>query len=304
MTTHSALPHGRIQSTEVTALAALVAGAFAMGISPIFVRYADVGPFTSAFYRVALALPVLWLWARLEARHAPADASGTARPARGWTPPIIAAGLFFAGDLFFWHLAILKTSIANATLLATLAPVWVALFSGLLIKEPVTRLMLLGLTACICGAMMLVGSSLGGPAGQLVGDVYGLVTSVFFGFYFLAVRVARRDAGSGHILFRSTLVTALALLIIALALERNVLPHTWGGLAALLALAFVAHVSGQGLLAYALGALSAAFSSLVIFLEALFAALAGWIVFHESLSLLQLSGGAAILAGVWIARPR
>ena len=45
--------------------AALVAGAVAMGVSPIFVRLADVGPFASAFWRVALALPLLYAWMRL-----------------------------------------------------------------------------------------------------------------------------------------------------------------------------------------------------------------------------------------------
>ncbi|MDX7953779.1 EamA/RhaT family transporter, partial [Lichenihabitans sp. Uapishka_5] len=43
------------------AVAALVVGAVAMGLSPIAVRLADVGPFASAFWRVALALPVLGL---------------------------------------------------------------------------------------------------------------------------------------------------------------------------------------------------------------------------------------------------
>ena len=44
--------------------AALVVGALAMGVSPIFVRLADVGPFASAFWRVALALPALYAWTR------------------------------------------------------------------------------------------------------------------------------------------------------------------------------------------------------------------------------------------------
>src|SRR6266576_1084748 len=50
--------------------AALLVGALAMGVSPIFVRLADVGPFASAFWRVAGALPALWLWAAVEARVA------------------------------------------------------------------------------------------------------------------------------------------------------------------------------------------------------------------------------------------
>ena len=114
-----ALPRAR-HDREALALAALVAGAFGMGLSPVFVRYADVGPFTSAFYRVFLSLPVFWAWARVEARRPAAIADP------GWTMPIVLAGVFFAGDLFFWHLSILRTSLANATLLATMAPVWVA----------------------------------------------------------------------------------------------------------------------------------------------------------------------------------
>jgi len=48
--------------SNATAFAALVAGAIAMGASPIFVRLADVGPQASALWRTLLALPALWLW--------------------------------------------------------------------------------------------------------------------------------------------------------------------------------------------------------------------------------------------------
>src|SRR3954447_5395454 len=94
------------------ALAALVVGAIAMAASVLFVRWADVGPYASAFWRVFLALPFLWIWMRLESRS----------PGRATAPidrAMILAGLFFTGDLFFWHLAILGTSVANATFLAT-----------------------------------------------------------------------------------------------------------------------------------------------------------------------------------------
>ncbi|MDR3496284.1 MAG: DMT family transporter [Ancalomicrobiaceae bacterium] len=283
---------------EMMALGALVLGAMTMGISPVFVREADVGPFTSAFYRVFLALPALWLWVRLEARRP------DAKPDPGWTRAILLSGVFFAGDLFFWHLAILNTTMADATLLATLAPVWVALFSGLFIGEPVAAATVAGLALCLAGGGMLVGASWLGAPGRLLGDLYGLATSVFFGLYFLTVRVARRQAGGGVILFRSTLITAIVLGAVALLSEHVLVPVTLFGFAALVALAFVSHLGGQGLLAYALGHLSAAFSSLVIFLEALFAAFFGWLIFHETLTVWQFTGGAAILAGIWIARPR
>src|SRR5271157_5753536 len=75
-------------------LAALVAGAVAMGASPIFVRLADVGPFTSAFWRVALALPLLYVWMRL--------ADGPKAQRERFSNTAVLSGLAFAGDLFFW----------------------------------------------------------------------------------------------------------------------------------------------------------------------------------------------------------
>lgn len=274
---------------------ALVGGALGMAASTVFVRWAEVGPFVSAFWRAGLSIPFLWLWARLEARGAPAVP---------WSRPVILAGLFFAGDLVFWHLAILNTTLTNATLLGTLAPVWVALGSRLFIGEPVSRATFAGLALCVAGALLLVGSSLGLNPERVFGDICGVVTSLFFGAYFLSVRVARRTMGSGLVLYRSTLITAAVLLVVAAALDGHFLPASLAGAGALVALALVSQVGGQGLLAFALGHLSAAFSSLVIFLETVAAALFGYAFFNEAITGLQLLGGIAILSGIWIARPR
>src|SRR5688572_13929794 len=136
------------------AFLALVGGALAMGISPVFVRFAEIGPFASAFWRVALALPALWLWASLEPR--PANA---ARPELSARVSVATAGLLFAGDLTFWHLAILNTTVANATFLATLAPVWVVLGSGLFLGEKVAGPVFFGLALCLVGAGALIGDT-------------------------------------------------------------------------------------------------------------------------------------------------
>ena len=105
-------------------------------------------------------------------------------------------------------------------------------------------------------------------------------------------------------MFLSTIVTAVLLLAAAVAIPQSILPQTVESASALVALAIVSQAGGQGLLAFALGSLPAAFSSLVIFLEAVAAAALGWIVLGEKLSLIQLSGGLLILAGIYIARPR
>ncbi|MEM8749920.1 MAG: DMT family transporter [Pseudomonadota bacterium] len=280
------------------AFAALFMGAVAMGVSPVFVRLAEIGPFASAFWRVALALPFLFIWVLLECRRSQIPLSTALRIDK----PIIYCGLFFAGDLFFWHLSILNTTIANATLLACLAPVWVALFSGAFIGESVGKGVFTGLGLCLVGAAFLLGSSFAIAPERLLGDIYGAVTSLFFGLYFLAVRVARRNRQAGSITFVSTIITALVLLGVALIAKEDFLPQTIVGFSALLALGLVSHTGGQGLLAVALGSLSAAFSSLVIFIEAVAAAIFGWLFFAEALTGLQFAGSLFILAGIWVAR--
>jgi drug/metabolite transporter (DMT)-like permease len=289
---------------QAAAFAALCAGAVAMGISPVFVRFAsaDVGPFASAFWRVALALPVLYAWMRV-------DEAGRGRAARSFTPATLFAGFAFAGDLFFWHLSILGTTVANATFFATTAPIFVVLVSWVVLGRRASRETLVGLGLCVAGGVALIGQSLRVDPDRVVGDLYGVATAVFFALYFLGVERARaRGEGAARVTFELTLVTAGVLLVVSLAANllagHGFLPHTPKAIGALVAMALISHAGGQGLLAVALGRLPATFSSLVIFLEAIAGAAFGWIIIGEALTPVQMLGGALILVGIWWARPR
>src|SRR5205814_9496668 len=96
------------------ALGALLLGATCIALSPIFVRVSEAGPTATAFWRVALAVPPLWLLHALRREAAP-------RAYLAKWPLLLAAGVAFAGDLGFWHTSIKLTSVANSTLLANLA---------------------------------------------------------------------------------------------------------------------------------------------------------------------------------------
>lgn len=276
--------------------AALVIGAVAMGASPIFVRLAEVGPFTSAFWRVTLALPVLYVWMRLSERGSVGH--------RTMSRPTIYAGIAFGGDLFFWHLSIVSTNVANATFFGTTAPIWVVVFGWLLFRKRAPTAVLVGIGLCVLGGAALIAQSFQIRIADVLGDVYGIITGVFFGLYFLAVQAARAQTSAARVMFEATLITAAILLLAAVGLEHQLLPRTWHGAAALLALAWVSHAGGQGLLSVALGRLPATFSSLVIFLEAIAAACFAWAILGEPVSLIQALGGVAILSGIYVARPR
>jgi len=267
-----------------------------MGASPLFVRMADVGPFASAFWRTALALPFLAIWALTEKAAAPRAVTSHRA--------VWLSGVLFAGDLFFWHLAILATTVANATFLATTAPLFVVAGAWFLLGERIQQRGIAGLALCLIGGAALVGHSYGFAPERLTGDFYGIVTAVFFAGYMLALRAARREVPTGTLSFISAAITTVILFVVAYAYEPRLLPQSAHGWTVLVALALISQVAGQGLLAFALGTLPAPFSSLVIFLEAVAAALFAWIILHEALAPMQWLGGILILAGIWIARPR
>jgi len=67
------------------------------------------------------------------------------------------AGLAFAGDLAFWHLSVVYTSVANSSLLANLAPLFVTLAAWLLYAQRFSRAFIAAMAIAFCGAAILIG---------------------------------------------------------------------------------------------------------------------------------------------------
>ena len=278
------------------ALGALLAGATFIALSPIFVRVSEAGPTATAFWRVALAVPALWIlyWLKPAAR---------ARRYSGKWPLLLAAGLAFAGDLGFWHTSIKLTSVANSTLLANLASIFVTLAAWIFLRQRPTRVFLTGLGAALVGVTLLVHSSLEFSPTGLAGDGLGVVTAMFYAGYILAVK-GLRDRGETtlHLMAVTSTVTAALLLPVALATGERMLPQSASGWWILLGLALVSHAAGQGLIAYALAHLPAAFSSVSLLFQPVMAAVFAWVLLAEPLAALQVAGGLVVLAGIYLAR--
>jgi len=278
------------------ALAALLVGATCIALSPIFVRLSEAGPTATAFWRVALAVPVFWLLVLVKPR-------GRARRYAGKWPLLLAAGFAFAGDLAFWHTSIQLTSVANSTLLANLASIFVTLAAWIFLRQRPSGVFLAGLAAALLGVALLVQASLGFSSSGLVGDALGVVTAMFYAGYILAVK-GLRDRGETtlHLMAVTSTLTALFLLPVALASGEQMLPATAFGWWILLGLALVSHAAGQGLIAYALAHLPAAFSSVSLLFQPVMAALFAWALLGEGLVPLQIVGGIVVLAGIYLAR--
>jgi len=280
---------------RVPALAALFGGATFIALSPIWVRLADVGPTASAFWRVALAVPLLWAACALAPRPA--------RVPRAHRGLLVAAGAAFAGDLAFWHASIQLTSVANSTLLANLASIFVTLAAWLLWRQRPRNLFLAGLALALVGVALLVRASIADSSSALRGDGLGVVTAMFYAAYLMTVKNLR-DLGltTLRLMAVTTTITAAISLPVALASGDVLLPASARGWMVLIALAWITHAGGQGLIAYALAHLPAAFSSVGLLLQPVLAAAFAWLLLAEPLGALQVAGGLVVLAGIYIAR--
>ena len=281
-------------SRKTLAFAALLLGAAAIAFAPIFVRLSDTGPTASAFWRVALALAPLWIWARLSPR---ADRAGSLP----WKPLVI-AGLCFAGDLAAWHVSIMYTTVANSTLEANFAPIFVTLGAWLLFRQRVSRLFLIALGVTLGGATLLIGPNfaLGGRA--LLGDALGVLTAVFYAGYMLAIKSASARSSTSTLMAVTTSVAAIALLPYGLATADVFMPQSAGGWMVLVGLALIPHIAGQSLIAYGFAHLPATFSSVSLLLQPVLAAVYAWALLGEAVSPAQMLGGFVVLAGIYLAR--
>jgi drug/metabolite transporter (DMT)-like permease len=226
-----------------------------------------------------------------------------ARRYAGKWPLLIAAGFAFAGDLGFWHASIQLTSVANSTLLANLASIFVTLAAWIFLHQRPSRVFIAGLTAALVGVALLVHTSLEFSATGLAGDALGVVTAIFYAGYLLTVK-GLRDRGEAtlHLMAVTTTITALFLLPAALVSGDQMLPSSALGWWTLIGLALISHAAGQGLIAYALAHLPAPFSSVSLLSQPVMAAIFAWVLLAEGLVPLQVLGGMIVLAGIYLAR--
>ena len=275
--------------SDLRALAALITGAVLIGFAPIFVRLTDVGLTAVGFWRMALALPLL---AVLMAKE---TGGIKIKPGLGW---LLLAGAFFCGDLVFWHQAIHISSVANATLMTNLAPVFVALASFLLFGERFRGVFIAGIALSIAGAVVLMSGSLKFGAQHLYGDLFAVVSAVFYAGYILGVSRARQRYGAMEVMFWATLSSAVLLCIVGNIQGDSFWPQSARGWWVLIGLALLSHVAGQGLIAWALAHLSAAFSAVGLLVQPVAAAAFAWLILAEPFGTLQALGGAIVLAGI------
>jgi drug/metabolite transporter (DMT)-like permease len=292
----AASPLSENPSSSRVPLVALILGGAAIGGSPIFVRLSEVGPMATAFWRVALALIPIFIFSLLKKDSGPKPKS------LADYGMLILPGAVLALDLAAWHLSITMTSVANATLLANLAPVFVTVIGFLFLGAKITRIFVLGLVLALAGVVVLKGGPAAFGNGDLRGDGVALIAAFFYACYILSIGRLRSRFDTIRIMLWSTASAAIAVFPLAFFFEGHILPPSLYGWSVVFGLAFISHAGGQVAIAYALAYLPAAFSSLTLLLQPVVAAILAWVLLNEPITIMQAIGGLIVLAGITIAR--
>jgi len=285
LTRHSANPHR-------LAFPALLFGNVALAFGPWMVRLADVGPVAAGFWRLALALPLLFLVARV-AKQSPHW------PSRGLILIILIAALFYSLDLAAWNAGIRMTKLGNATLFGNSGSFVFAAYALWLAHRRPSPRQIAAIALAVAGAALLMSGSYELSPKNFTGDLLTLVAGLFYGGYLIFVERGRASLQPIPLLILATVFSVPILLFISVALGETIWPHNW---TPLLIFALSSQVIGQGLLVYSIGTLPPLVVGLALLTQPAISATIGWVVYRESLSIMDVVGALAIGAALVLVR--
>jgi drug/metabolite transporter (DMT)-like permease len=287
------IEEGGGEKRTLWAYIALGLGVMALTVSPLFVRWADAPGIITSFYRYTLATLFLAPFFIHHLRN-----HGKLTPAQIRFP--IVAGVFTALDHGFWSTAIDRTTVANATLLNYISPLWVALFAWIVWREHLGFRFWISLVAILAGASAVLGSTILIRPHFVQGDFLAIISSFFYAGFFLATQKGRNHLGTVPFLWITMLVGSLCLLSGARTLGMPILGYSRATYVTFLLAALISQLCGYFLITYALGTLPASVVMPTMVAQPVLTAIIAIPIVGEPLLTGQILGGLVALLGIYI----
>jgi drug/metabolite transporter (DMT)-like permease len=214
---------------------------------------------------------------------------------------LFAVGAFLAADLILWSWSLTRTSVANATLLANLTPVFTCLGGWLLWGKCFDRKLLAGMAIAVGGTVLIGVNDWHVSLLKLQGDAVALLAAVAFGIYLLCLERLQSKLSTTTLLLGSSAIAALITFPIVVFTQGAWFPSSWQGWTCIASLAVVCQICGQALLVFSLNHLASEFVAIFLLLDPILAALGGWVFFAETLNVLMWIAFAIVSFGIYLA---
>jgi drug/metabolite transporter (DMT)-like permease len=225
------------------------------------------------------------------------------------------SGLFLALHFATWISSLEYTSVASSVVFVSTGPLWVALLSPTLLKEQLTKAAVVGLGLAIAGGVVIglsdacawerglvcpaLGDVLQGRA--MLGNFLALAGAWTVTGYLIIGRKMRSRISLIPYIFMVYGFAAAALIVMMLAAGNSPFgyaPQTYGWIFLLAALP---QLVGHSTYNWALKYLPAALVAVTTLGEPIGSAVLAFFVLNETPTLAAMTGGALILAGIYLA---
>ncbi len=300
------------KTTHFSPLLVLFLGILAVSTASIFIRFAqkEASSIVIAAYRLSLATLLLLPVALRSSRHELVHLRSRQ------IILILLSGVFLAFHFATWITSLEYTTVASSVVLVTTTPLWVGIFSPLILRERLARFVAMGLVVALLGGI-LVGmsesctlSTLGFACPPLStfaqgstfwGNFLALSGAIFAAAYLLVGRSLRPTLSL--IAYISTVygVAAVALVAMAIFSGQPLFGFSPWVYLAFLALAVFPQLLGHSSFNYGLRYLSAALVSVALLGEPIGSTILAFIILKEVPTALEVVGGVVILVGIYIA---
>ncbi|WP_210396109.1 DMT family transporter [Motiliproteus sediminis] len=264
-----------------------VASAVLMATIGIVSRVTGLAAETVTFYRLFLGALLMLGWLQ---------ASGRLYLLRQRPSVKLALnGALLAGFILCYVQAMNYTTMANAIMMIYLAPVVAAVGAHLWLNERLTwqSSTLIALALLGFAMMMEFSVSLGGGSHATTGLLFGAASTLCYAAFMLVNRTLPASTDGYSKTFYQLLFGALVMLPFVLRAGESVAIEQWGWL---LAAGLFPGFLGILFAVSALQQLPAATFGTLAYLEPIAVVTFGWVLFGETLNLLQLAGCATIIA--------
>ncbi|MGE5087960.1 MAG: DMT family transporter [Candidatus Levyibacteriota bacterium] len=286
--------------TRLAGVAFIVASALAFGAMAIFARIAYAsGIDTSTLLALRFTIAAAVLAAVAGLRGAPMP------PGRDIALLAAMGGLGYAGQAFTFFTALTMAPAGLVALLLYLYPALVAVLAAVFLRERLTAARVVALLVALGGMVLTVAPALAGAGrAQPAGIGLALAAAMIYAIYIVVgTRVSARVSPWAT---ASIVCAAAGAVFVVVAASRGAhWPQTTAGWLAIVAIALVSTVAAITLFFTGLARVGAVHASTLSTVEPLFTVLLAALVLHERIAPVQLTGGALILAAVWLlARPQ
>ncbi len=290
----------------------LAFGILAASSASIFIRFAqqDAPSLVIAAYRLTIATIILTPFALTQRRKELRSI--------GWRKLslMLLSGVFLGCHFATWITSLRYTSVPSSAVLVATSPLWVALLAPVFLKEKITRMVALGLVIALAGSVVVGGGdacqwtanglncqslseALQGKS--LLGNGLALAGAWFAAAYLIIGRKVRADLSLlsyTFVVYGTAAVTLLLMVAFSHESLTGYAPRTYAFFAAL---AIFPQLLGHSSFNWALKFIPAAMVSLALLGEPISSSILAYLILHEPPTIIEVIGGAMILAGIYLA---